>query len=69
MDKSLSINVQDQINTVKGFLLAADIGLSIIPARNCLLHFVAAANILYNRKLASRIRLDNIKYEASHDGI
>ena len=53
----------------RDWLLAADIGLSTLPARNCLLHFVAAGNILFNKKLASRIRLDIIKYEAYYDGI
>ena len=62
-----SINLQDQVNTMEDWLLRADIGLSTLQARNCLLHFEAAGNILLNKRLASRIRLDNIKYEANHD--
>ena len=62
-----SINVQDYVNTMEDWLLRVDIGLSTLPARDCLLHFVTAGNILSNKRLASRIRLDNIKYEANHD--
>ena len=63
-----SINVQDYFINVKGLAISGRYWSIHLTARNCLLHFVTAGSILYNKKLASRILLDNMKYE-SNDGI